>query len=311
MPAALITGSLAFDTIMVFQGRFREHILPDKIHLLNVSFLVPTMRRNFGGCAGNIAYTFKLLGGVGYPMGTVGHDFAPYHAWLDRHGIERRYVKEIPTEFTAQGFVTTDLDDNQIWAFHPGAMSHSHVQAVPANAGLSIGIVSPDARDGMVQHAEQFAAADIPFIFDPGQGLPLFSAADLLKFIDQATWIAVNDYEAQVVAERIGLSHDQIAERAQALIVTRGAEGSLIYHRGKRIEIPAAKPLAVKDPTGCGDAYRAGLLYGLMQGFDWPTTGRLASLMGALKIECEGPQNHSFTQEEVRARFKAAFGYEF
>lgn len=311
MPAALITGSLAFDTIMVFQGRFREHILPDKIHLLNVSFLVPTMRRNFGGCAGNIAYTFKLLGGVGYPMGTVGHDFAPYHAWLDRHGIERRYVKEIPTEFTAQGFVTTDLDDNQIWAFHPGAMSHSHVQAVPANAGLSIGIVSPDARDGMVQHAEQFAAADIPFIFDPGQGLPLFSAADLLKFIDQATWIAVNDYEAQVVAERIGLSHDQIAERVQALIVTRGAEGSLIYHQGKRIEIPAAKPLAVKDPTGCGDAYRAGLLYGLMQGFDWPTTGRLASLMGALKIECEGPQNHSFTQEEVRARFKAAFGYEF
>jgi adenosine kinase len=311
MSAALISGSLAFDTIMVFQGRFREHILPDKIHLLNVSFLVPTMRRNFGGCAGNIAYTFKLLGGAGYPMGTVGHDFAPYQAWLDQHGIERRYVKEIPSEFTAQGFVTTDLDDNQIWAFHPGAMSHSHVQSVPTNAGISIGIVSPDARDGMIQHAEQFAAAKIPFIFDPGQGLPLFSAADLLKFIEQATWIAVNDYEAQVVAERIGLTHDQIAERVQALVVTQGAEGSLIYHQGKRTQIPAATPLAVKDPTGCGDAYRAGLLYGLMQGFDWETTGRLASLMGALKIECEGPQNHSFTQDAVRARFKAAFGYAF
>jgi adenosine kinase len=189
-------------------------------------------------------------------------------------------------------------------------MGHSHVQAVPTNAGISIGIVSPDARDGMIQHAEQFAAANIPFIFDPGQGLPLFSAADLLKFIDQATWIAVNDYEAQVVAERTGLTHDQIAARVRALVVTQGAEGSLIYHQGKRIEIPAAKPLAVKDPTGCGDAYRAGLLYGLMQGFDWATTGRLASLMGALKIECEGPQNHSFTQEEMRARFKAAFGYE-
>jgi adenosine kinase len=309
--SALITGSLAFDTIMVFQGRFREHILPDKIHLLNVSFLVPTMRRNFGGCAGNIAYTFKLLGGAGYPMGTVGHDAPPYLEWLDRHKIDRRYVKVIPSEFTAQGFVTTDLDDNQIWAFHPGAMSHSHVQAVPKDAGISIGIVSPDARDGMVQHAEQFAAQNIPFIFDPGQGLPLFSAADLLKFIDQATWIAVNDYEAQVVAERIGLTHDQIAARVQALIVTQGAEGSIIYHQGKRTQIPAAKPLAVKDPTGCGDAYRAGLLYGLMQGFDWETTGRLASLMGALKIECEGPQNHSFTQDEVRARFKAAFGYEF
>lgn len=302
---------MAFDTIMVFQGRFREHILPDKIHLLNVSFLVPTMRRNFGGCAGNIAYTFKLLGGVGYPMGTVGHDFAPYFAWLDRHGIDKRYVKEIPSEFTAQGFVTTDLDDNQIWAFHPGAMSHSHAQAVPTNAGLSIGIVSPDAKEGMIQHAEQFAAAGIPFIFDPGQGLPLFSSADLLKFIDQAAWIAVNDYEAQVVAERLGLTHDQIAARVRALIVTRGAEGSIIYHDGKRTEIPTAKPLAIKDPTGCGDAYRAGLLYGLMNGFDWETTGRLASLMGALKIECEGPQNHTFTPDEMRSRFKAAFGYMF
>jgi adenosine kinase len=307
--SALICGSLAYDTIMVFNGRFKDHILPDKIHMLNVSFLVPTMRRNFGGCAGNIAYTLKLLGGQGFPMGTVGHDFGPYHAWLDEHHIDRRYVKEIAGEFTAQGFVTTDLDDNQIWAFHPGAMSHSQVQPVPSADGISIGIVSPDGREGMIAHAEQFSAANLPFIFDPGQGLPLFNGVDLLKFIEQATWLAVNDYEAQVVAERIGLTHAQIAERVQALIVTRGAQGSLIYHGGNCTEIPPAKPLAIKDPTGCGDAYRAGLLYGLMNGFDWETTGRIASLVGALKIESNGPQNHRFTMAEFSARFQESFGY--
>ena len=305
---ALICGSIAFDTIMVFQDRFKNHILPDQIHMLNVSFLVPQMRREFGGCAGNIAFNLRLLGDVGHPMATVGHDFGPYQAWLREAGVPLDYVKVIETEHTAQGFVTTDLDDNQIWAFHPGAMQHAHHNEVPRDAGIAIGIVAPDGRDGMIQHAAQFAAAGIPFIFDPGQGLPMFGAEDLRTFIGQATWMAVNDYEFQVVRERTGWSAQEIARHVDALVVTRGAEGSLIYAQGREIAIPAARPRAVVDPTGCGDAYRAGLIHGLLHGLDWETTGRVASLLGAIKIETRGTQNHKFDVASFEKRYEDSFG---
>ena len=305
---ALICGSIAFDTIMVFQDRFRNHILPDKIHMLNVSFLVPQLRREFGGCAGNIAYNLKLLGDVGLPMATVGKDFGLYGDWMKQTGVPTDYVKLIESEHTAQGFVTTDLDDNQIWAFHPGAMQQSHQNRVGDAHDIQIGIVAPDGRDGMVQHAAQFAAAGIPFIFDPGQGLPMFGGDDLRTFLAQATWVAVNDYEWQVVQERTGLSAQEIAQQVEALIVTRGAEGSVIYTKDREIAIPCAKPEAVVDPTGCGDAYRAGLLHGLLHGLDWGTTGRIASLLGALKIESRGTQNHRFTPAEFERRYHASFG---
>jgi len=305
---ALICGSMAYDSIMVFPGKFKEHILPDKIHMLNVSFLVPTMRRNFGGCAGNIVYNLNMLGGKGLPMATVGHDFALYRARLEQLGVDLRYVKTIAGEFTAQAFITTDLDDNQITAFHPGAMNHAHTQAVPTDVGITLGLISPDGRDGMLQHADQFAAAGIPFIFDPGQGLPMFDGNDLKAFIGKAAYVTVNDYEGQLISERTGLSHDELAKLVKALIVTRGGEGSTIYVDGKRIEIPCAKAKQLKDPTGCGDAYRAGLIYGISKGLDWETTGRIASLIGTIKIEHEGPQNHSFTMGEFAARFKESFG---
>ena len=305
---ALICGSVAFDTIMVFQDRFRNHILPDKIHMLNVSFLVPQMRREFGGCAGNIAYNLKLLGDVGVPMATVGRDFGLYADWLEQNQIPTEHIRVIETEHTAQGFVTTDLDDNQIWAFHPGAMQQSQLNEVSAAADIGIGIVAPDGRDGMIQHAAQFAAAGIPFIFDPGQGLPMFSGEELRAFIGQATWVAVNDYEWQLVQEKTKLSAADIAGQVQALVVTRGAEGSVIHVKGREIVIPPAKPDAVVDPTGCGDAYRAGLLHGLLRGLDWETTGRIASLMGAIKIGARGTQNHRFTAAEFAERYRASFG---
>jgi len=305
---ALICGSVAFDTIMVFQGRFKEHILPDKIHMLNVSFLVPSMRQEFGGCAGNIAYNLRLLGDSGLPMATVGKDFARYADWMQQTGVPADYVRVIDTEHTAQGFVTTDLDDNQIWAFHPGAMQLSHRNQVSDAKDIAIGIVAPDGRDGMLQHAAQFAAAGIPFIFDPGQGLPLFSGDELRAFIGQATWVALNDYEWQLVQDKSRLSAQEIVQQVQALIVTRGAEGSVIYTKGREIAIPTAKPSAIVDPTGCGDAYRAGLLHGLLHGLDWEVTGRIASLLGALKIESRGTQNHKFTTAEFERRYQASFG---
>jgi adenosine kinase len=306
---ALICGSVAFDTIMVFEDRFRNHILPDKIHMLNVSFLVPQMRREFGGCAGNIAYNLRLLGDVGFPMATVGRDASPYLQWMRDNGVPTDYVRVIESEHTAQGFVTTDLDDNQIWAFHPGAMMHSHVNDVSqVQPGVKVGIVAPDGRDGMIRHAEQFAAAGIPFIFDPGQALPLLDADTLKTFLAQATWITVNDYEWQVVQQRTGWNEAQILNHVQALIVTRGAEGSVIHTRERQFVIPSAKPQAVVDPTGCGDAYRAGLLHGLLHGRDWETTGRIASLLGALKIETRGTQNHRFTAAEFAARYQDNFG---
>lgn len=304
--SALICGSLAYDTIMVFPGYFKNEILPDKVHILNVAFLVPQLRREFGGCAGNIAYNLHLLGGDARPMGTVGKDFDTYAAWMDKNGVTRRYLKTIPEAYTAQAYITTDLDDNQITAFHPGAMNHSHAQDI-APDGVKIASVSPDGRDGMLLHARQFAEAGIPFLFDPGQGMPMFNGEELRDFIDKAAYVAVNDYEAEMLVERTGFSLKQIADRVDALIVTRGGKGSHIFHGGKVIEIPCAKAESLADPTGCGDAYRGGLLYGLLKGMDWETTGRLASLMGAIKIERVGPQNHRIDPDQLRERFKREF----
>jgi adenosine kinase len=306
--SALICGSYAYDNIMVFKDRFKHHILPDQVHILNVCFLVPDMRREFGGCAGNIAYNLKLLGGDPLPMATVGSDFGPYAQWLDECGIDRRYVRVIDDTYTAQAFITTDLDDNQITAFHPGAMDQAHVNRVTDASGISLGMLSPDGRQAMLDHARQFVEAGIPFIFDPGQGLPMFDGEELGGFIEGADWVCMNDYESQLTQERTGLSIEQMAEQVQAFIVTRGGEGSRIYTDGRCIEIPAAPATALNDPTGCGDAYRGGLLYGMMNGFDWETTGRMAALMGALKIECHGTQNHRFDRDEFRTRYRESFG---
>ena len=305
---ALICGSLAFDTIMVFPERFCEHILPDKIHMLNVAFLVPELRREFGGCAGNIAYNLKLLGDAGYPMATAGRDFGPYGQWMAKNDVPRDYVKIIDTEHTAQAFITTDKDDNQITAFHPGAMQYAHLNRVGEAREVTLGVIAPDGRRGMIEHAAEFAAARIPFIFDPGQGLPMFEAADLTTFISQAGWVAVNDYEWQMMQQKTGWTVAEVIERVRALIVTRGSQGSVIYSKAGELAIPSAAPRAVVDPTGCGDAYRAGIIHGLMHGLDWEVTGRVASLMGALKIEVRGTQNHRFTPAEFAARFQESFG---
>ena len=304
----LICGSLAYDTVMVFPGRFREHILPDSIHMLNVSFLVPSMKRNFGGCSGNIAYNLRLLGGEGAPMATVGTDFEVYARWLADFGVRTDHVLTIDGEFTAQAFITTDLDANQINAFHPGAMDHSHRNHVPVDAGVTLGVIAPDGREGMLAHSMQFAAAGIPVLFDPGQQLPRFDRAELLGFVERSRWIAVNDYEAQLLRDRTGEEVSTIAKKVEALIITRGAQGSVILAGGREIEIPAARADAVVDPTGCGDAYRAGLIHGLVQGLDWETTGRIASLLGAIKIAHAGTQNHRVTPGEFADRFRAAFG---
>jgi adenosine kinase len=299
---------MAYDTIMVFNDQFKNHILPDQIHILNVAFLVPDMRREFGGCAGNIAYNLKLLGGDPLIMATVGDDAAPYLDRLDRLELDRRCVRQVPGSFTAQAFITTDLDDNQITAFHPGAMNQSHENRVSEAGGVTLGIVAPDGRDGMLGHARQFAEAGIPFVFDPGQGLPMFSGEELLAFLGQASYCALNDYEAQLMCERTGRSLESLATEVEALIVTRGAEGSQIYVDGQRIDIPCVKADEVVDPTGCGDAFRGGLLYGIANGFDWEKTGRLASVMGSIKIAHRGGQNHAPDRDAIAARYAAAFG---
>ena len=304
---ALICGSLAFDTIMVFGDRFANHILPDKIHMLNVSFLVPQLRREFGGCAGNIAYNLRLMGDAGVPMATVGRDFAPYKEWLGRAGVPVEHVRVIDSELTAQAFITTDLDDNQITAFHPGAMQHAHTNRVSDARDIVLGIVAPDGRDGMLEHAAQFVAARIPFIFDPGQGLPMFGAAELQRFVSQARWLTVNEYEWQLLQQKTGWGVSDMLERVEALIVTRGAAGSTISTRAAEIAIAAAPARAVVDPTGCGDAYRAGLIHGLMHGLQWRATGQIAALMGAIKVESRGTQNHRFTPAEFQARLRQAF----
>jgi adenosine kinase len=304
---------MAYDTIMVFEGRFRDHILPDRIHLLNVSFLTPSMRRYFGGCAGNIAFNLKLLGGDGLILATVGHDFAPYRDWLDRWGLPATQLRTLEDAFTAQAYITTDLDNNQITSFHPGAMNYSHLNRVTdvidSAGGVTLGIVSPDGRQGMLEHAEQFAAAGVPFIFDPGQGLPMFGGEELRGFIERADWVAVNDYEASLLVERTGWSLEQIAAQVRALIVTRGEQGSWIFAERRRYDIPAAPAARIVDPTGCGDAYRAGLLFGLARGMDWDTTGRIAALLAAVKIEQHGTQQHRCSVDEFADRFRAGFGY--
>jgi len=307
--AALICGSVAYDTILQFQDRFKSHILPDKIHILNVSFLVPDMRREFGGCAANIAYSLKLLGDRGVPMATAGHDFGPYAQRMAAQGIPVDHIRVVDDTFTAQAFITTDLDDNQITAFHPGAMQHAHLNRVSdAGPGIALGIVAPDGRQAMIEHAAQFAAAKIPFIFDPGQGLPMFGAEELKSFIAQARWVAVNDYEWGMLQQKTGFTVADITAQVEALVVTRGAEGSIVYTKGQTLTVACARPGAVVDPTGCGDAYRAGLIHGLLHGLDWETTGRIASLMGAIKIESRGPQNHSFTRAEFDRRYRDNFG---
>jgi adenosine kinase len=306
----LICGSMAYDTIMVFQDQFKRHILPEKIHMLNVAFLVPEMRREFGGCAGNIAYNLKMLGGNPLIMATVGDDFSTYALRLEKLGLTQAHIRHVAGSYTGQAFITTDLDDNQITAFHPGAMNFSEQNHVGDAQTVTLGIVSPDGREGMLQHAREFREAGIPWIFDPGQGMPMFSGDELLRFVDQADYVTVNDYEAQLLQDKTGSKIEDLAKTKQAFIITRGAEGSTIYADNREIIIPSAKPAALLDPTGCGDAFRAGLLHGIERGWDWEITGRLASLMGSLKIASRGGQNHLHTRDELMSLFRFHFGYE-
>jgi len=304
----LICGSLAYDTIMVFQDRFKNHILPEKIHILNVAFLVPSMRREFGGTAGNIAYNLNLIDGKPLIMATVGDDFGSYSGWLESNGLSMAHVRRIDNSYTAQAFITTDLDDNQITAFHPGAMNFSHENSIADTSGVRLGIIAPDGRDGMFQHAREFQEAGIPFMFDPGQGLPMFSGEELMHFIGMADYMALNDYEAQLMQDKTGQTLEALAKQVKALIVTLGPQGSVIHADGQRIEIPCVKADAVLDPTGCGDAYRAGLLHGIANGWDWASSGRLASVMGSIKIASRGGQNHKPTKADIESRYAEAFG---
>lgn len=308
---ALICGSFAYDHIMVFPDHFKNHILPDKTHMLNVCFVVPDMSRELGGCAGNIVYNMKLLQADSIPMATVGIDFEFYRNRLHQLGIDSRHIKVIEEKFTAQCFITTDLDDNQITSFQIGAMGHSHENKISDADGISIGIVAPDGKEGMLSHAEQFAEAGIPFFFDPGQNVPIIEKDELLTAFEHATWVTFNDYEWQLVENKTGLTTTTVNDLVEALIVTRGGEGSVIYSKGKQVEIPSARAKELVDPTGCGDAYRAGLLYGLMNDMDWETSGRIASLIGAIKMEKAGTQNHQFSKQEFADRFKENFGYAF
>ena len=309
--SALICGSLAYDTVMVFQDSFKDHILPDKIHMLNVSFLVPEMRRQFGGCAGNIAYNLKMLGGDPYPMATVGDDFGPYQRRLESLGISTRYIRHLEGEFTPQAFITTDIDDNQITAFHPGAMMESHLNKVADTHGMTIGIVAPDGREAMLQHSRDFQQLGIPHIFDPGQAMPLFDGDDLRTLIRESNWLVANDYEFQLIQERTGLSEEQVANQLEALVITKGSEGSTLITKAGEEQIESVKPEAIMDPTGCGDAYRSGIIYALENNLDLVTGCRIGSLMGALKIAVQGPQSHEHALDEIVERFKTAFGYSF
>ena len=308
---SLICGSIAFDKIMQYHGRFSDILLADQLHRVNVSFLVPTLRTEFGGCAVNIGYNLQMLGGDPLVMGTIGHDGGEYLDRMEKQGLATRAVRVIDDAYTAQCFVTADESNNQINAFYPGAMQHSHENNVADHGPLRVAIVAPDGRDGMFKHARDLAEQGVPFIFDPGQQLPMFNGEELIAFIGQATYLACNDYEFEMVLERTGLALQDIAARLDALVVTRGEHGSDIYAGGEHHKIPAVKADAVVDPTGCGDAYRAGLLFGIANDLDWPTTGRLASLLGAIKIAHQGAQNHSFTPASIADRFEAAFGYRF
>ncbi len=298
MPA-VICGSLAFDTIMTFEGRFAEQILPDQLHILNVSFLVPALRREFGGCAGNIAYSLKQLGGTPLPMATVGSDGAEYVARLNTLGISTEFVREVADTYTAQAMIMTDRDNNQITAFHPGAMGQAHTTTIAARADIAIGIISPDGRDAMLQHAEQFKAAGIPFVFDPGQGLPMFDGKDLAHFVELATWVTVNDYEAKLLCDRTGLSIAELSQRVEGLIVTLGAEGCEVWVAGEKTLVPPVKAAEVVDPTGCGDAFRGALLFGLEKGWPLARCAELGNRVGAHKIAYRGGQNYTLNIDQI------------
>jgi adenosine kinase len=291
--AAVICGSLAFDTIMTFEGRFAEQILPDQLHILNVSFLVPALRRDFGGCAGNIAYSLKLLGGEPLPMATLGNDGADYIARLQALGVKTDFVRQVNDIYTAQAMIMTDRDNNQITAFHPGAMMQAHQTRIEPRADIKLGIIAPDGRDAMIEHAQQFKAAGIPFVFDPGQGLPMFDGADLARFIGQCTWVTVNDYEGKMLSERTGWSSAEISRRTQGLVVTLGGDGCEVWIGGEKTIVPAVQAAEVVDPTGCGDAWRGALLYGLEQGWPLARCAALGNRVGAIKIASRGPQNYS------------------
>jgi adenosine kinase len=309
MKKILVTGSIAYDTIMVFPDRFKNHLLADQLHILNVCFLTPQMRREFGGTAGNIGYNLKLLGEDPLVMATVGEDIEPYLQRFAALGIGTRLFRRVAGQFTAQAFITTDLDDNQITAFHPGAMNHAHENHIGRELEAGIAIIGPDGKDGMLQHAKECADAGLPFLFDPGQGLPMFSGSEISEFLKRAAYVAVNDYEGKMLEEKTGRKLEDIAKGVKALVCTLGAEGSLIFTGGQRHEVPSVQAEAVVDPTGCGDAYRAALLLGLAHGWDWPSIGRLGSVMGAIKIAQRGAQNHKPSLADIEARFRSAFGY--
>ena len=304
----LVCGSLAFDTIMVFPDQFRKHILPDQIHILNVSFLVPEMRREFGGTAGNIAYNLKLLGETPTVMATVGHDFGPYAQRFEALGLPMRHVRTVDGQFTGQAFITTDIDDNQITAFHPGAMGYAHYNSVTDAPGVKLAIVSPDGRDGMIQHARELTEAGIPYVFDPGQGLPMFSGDELMSMMKGAVALAVNDYEARVVEQKTGRSTADIAKTVGAVVVTRGAEGSTVHTREGKTDVAALPAERVVDPTGCGDAFRSGLLYGLARGWPLAKCAQLGAVMGSIKIGYRGGQNHEPSRATIAENFSRAFG---
>ena len=303
----LVCGSVAYDSIMVFHDRFKNHILPEQIHILNVSFLVPDLRREFGGCAGNIAYSLKLLGSDPLIVATVGEDAGPYRTRMRALGLREDFVREVAGTFTAQAFITTDLDDNQITAFHPGAMFHSHFNDVRTAEGAKLGIVSPDGADGMLRHAAGFAEAGVPFVFDPGQALPILGSEALLNCLQQARYCTVNDYEARLMCDKTGRSEEELAREVEALVVTLGAEGSRVHWRGEVFAVPAVRADAVVDPTGCGDAYRAGLLHGIVNGWDMRRSAQLAAVMGAIKIAHRGGQNHQPSRTDIASRYREAF----
>lgn len=297
MPA-LICGSLAFDTIMTFEGRFAEQIMPEQLHILNVSFLVPGLRREYGGCAGNIAYSLTQLGGSALPMATVGNDGLDYVAHLRNKGISTEFIRELTDTYTAQAMIMTDRDNNQITAFHPGAMSQAHLSEITARSDIKLGIISPDGRDAMLQHAAQFKAAGIPFMFDPGQGLPMFNGEELTHFVEQASWVTVNDYEGRMLSERTGLDSSEISRRVEGLVVTLGAQGCEVWVDGQMTHVPPVKATQLIDPTGCGDAFRGALLFGLERGWSLVQCCELGNRVGAHKIATPGCQN--YTLETIR-----------
>ncbi|MBJ2158674.1 carbohydrate kinase family protein [Variovorax sp. IB41] len=297
--AAVICGSLAFDTIMTFEGRFADQILPDQLHILNVSFLVPGLRRDFGGCAGNIAYSLNALGGTALPMATLGSDGADYLERMRSLGIDTEFVRQLDDTFTAQAMIMNDVDNNQITAFHPGAMQQAHITKVAARDDIKVGIIAPDGREAMLQHAEQFAAAGIPFVFDPGQGLPMFDGDALKHFVELASWVVVNDYEGKMLSQRTGWSLAEISKRVRGLVVTLAAEGCEVWTDGEREHVPGVTPTAVVEPTGCGDAWRGALLFGLEK--EWPLAqcAALGNRIGALKIAQRGPQNYQVDRKAL------------